>query len=114
MSQSQSLKQYIESQVGDEVDIVPDEFSNLILDDHPLAKISAEDMAYLNQFTNLTQLQMNRVGLTSLDNLPASAKLVRLELADNQLEAAELEKLTVYKETLLTLKVGNNKITSAD
>jgi len=49
MSQeNMSLKKRIQQMAGDDEDIVPDEFSNLILDDTQIAEITADDKAYLN------------------------------------------------------------------
>lgn len=63
---------------GSEEDIVPEEFSNLILDDTPIQEITVADMNYLNTFVNLEKLCMNATGLRNLDNLPASLKIDRV------------------------------------
>ena len=55
---------------GEEEEIIPSEFSNLILDDSPIAEFTEEDKEYLNQFVHLTKLGMNSTGLRSLNNLP--------------------------------------------
>lgn len=82
MSQeSMSLKQRI-AKMADEP-IVPEEFSNLILDDSPIAEITAEDKDYLNLFSNLEKLCMNATGLKSLDNLPDKLKIVKVSQSTN-------------------------------
>ena len=60
---------------GGEEDIVPEEFSNLILDDTPISNITAEDKEYLSTFNNLEKLSMNACILKNLDNLPESLKI---------------------------------------
>jgi len=39
---------------------------------------------------------MNNTELVSLDNLPASDKIEKLELSSNELKGEELKKLEVY------------------
>ena len=73
MSQeNMSLKKRIQQMAGEEEEIVPAEFSNLILDDTQINEITAEDKAYLDQFENMEKLCMNATGLRTLSNLPYS------------------------------------------
>ena len=53
---------------------------------------------------------MNQTHLKSLANFPENEKLVRLELAENQLPGAELQHLQKYASSLQTLKLASNKI----
>ena len=62
----------------DEESIVPEEFSNLILDDTPITEITADDKEYLHKFVNLEKLAMNATGLKNLNNLPENLKIVRV------------------------------------
>lgn len=75
-----SLKDRIAKMADDEEDIVPEEFSNLILDDTPIAEITANDKEYLNNFVNLEKLSMNATGLKNLQNLPDKLKIVRVSI----------------------------------
>jgi len=63
---------------GDQEDIVPEDFSNLILDDTPITELTQKDGAYLTKFVNLEKLSMNATGLRSLNHLPTSLKLQRV------------------------------------
>jgi hypothetical protein len=76
-----SLKQRIAKMADDEEEIVPEEFSNLILDDTPIAEITAQDKEYLNNFVNLEKLCMNATGLKNLSNMPDKLKIVRVSIA---------------------------------
>lgn len=62
---------------GEDDEIVPEEFSNLILDDTQITEITADDRDFLNQFVNMEKLSMNATGLKSLSNLPA-LKMIRV------------------------------------
>ena len=78
MSQeNMSLKKRIQQMAGEDEEIVPEEFSNLILDDTQITEITADDREYLNQFVNMEKLSMNATGLKSLSNLP-SLKMIRV------------------------------------
>lgn len=59
-------------------EIVPEEFSNLILDDTPIQEMTAGDKEYLNNFQNLEKLCMNATGLKNLNNLPDTLKIARV------------------------------------
>lgn len=63
---------------------MPEEFSNLILDDTPINEITENDMNYLATFVNLEKLSMNACNLKSLGNLPASLKIDRV--SENMLD----------------------------
>lgn len=63
---------------GGEEEIVPEEFSNLILDDTPIGQLTVEDQRYLATFVNLEKLCLNNCGLRSLQNLPPNLKLERV------------------------------------
>lgn len=53
---------------------------------------------------------MNQTHLKSLVNFPNSKNLLRLELAENQLNGDELIHIKKYAPTLETLKLASNKI----
>ena len=54
MSQdNMSLKKRIQQMAGEDEEIVPNEFSNLILDDTQITEITSNDREYLNQFVNM-------------------------------------------------------------
>lgn len=73
-----SLKKRIAEMADGEEEIVPKEFSNLILDDTPIGEITEEDREYLNNFENLEKLCMNATRLKNLNNLPDKLKIVRV------------------------------------
>ena len=77
-----SLKDRIAKLAGGEEDIVPEEFSNLILDDTPINEITSDDMKYLQTFTNLEKLCMNACGIRSLGNMPSSLKIERVSVTN--------------------------------
>jgi hypothetical protein len=58
------------------------QYDNLILDEL--------NCKYLATYTSLDRLCMNQTHLKSLANFPENDKLVRLELAENQIPGAEL------------------------
>ena len=58
-----------------EEEIIPSEFSNLILDDTPINEITEQDKLYLNQFMNLEKMCMNATGLRSLHNMPDKLRI---------------------------------------
>jgi len=96
----------------DSDDIQPDEYENLILDEMKIERLTKEDGLYLASFTSLDRLSLNQTCLKSLENFPPSKKIARLELAENQLTGAELLHLTKYAESLHTLKIASNRISS--
>lgn len=53
---------------------------------------------------------MNDCFLHSLANMPAEAKLTRIELGHNQIKGEELKNLVKYSETLRTLKLAKNEL----
>jgi len=57
---------------------------------------------------------LNQTKLKSLTNLPDWKGIVRLEAAENQITGAELSNLQKYSDTLVVLKLANNKINSID
>jgi len=73
-----SLKERIQQMAGEDEEIVPTEFSNLILDDTQITELTADDMNYLNQFDGLNKLCMNATGLRSLSNFPEKVKMDRV------------------------------------
>ena len=73
-----SLKQRIAKMADEDQEIVPEEFSNLILDDTVIPQITAEDKEYLNKFVNLEKLCMNATGLKNLNNMPDKLNIVRV------------------------------------
>lgn len=91
------------------------EYENLILDEMhiPCNSISSEDKAYLEQFTECTNLSLNNCGLKDLENLPKIAKLTRLELCDNKIGTLPSD-LVKGLEDLATLKLAGNEIASLD
>jgi hypothetical protein len=84
----------------------------LILDEIQVERLTAEDKTYLEQFTTLERFCLNQTQLKSLENLPKSDKLEHLELAENQLTGAELKHLTIYANSLVSLKLANNRVAS--
>ena len=62
----------------DDEEIKPEEFSNLILDDISIPKITEADKTYLDTFINVQRLSMNACNLKSLDNLPNGMPIVRV------------------------------------
>jgi hypothetical protein len=112
---SKSLQEKIKeirAQDDGESEIEPAEYENLILDEIPVERLTAEDKTYLEQFTTLERFCLNQTQLKSLENLPKSDKLEYLELAENQLSGAELKHLTIYANSLVGLKLANNKVAS--
>lgn len=79
-----------------------------------IERLTVEDCEYLATFTSLDRLSLNQTHLKSLEHFPKNEKLVRLELAENQLPGAELVHLKKYADTLTTLKLASNKIGSLD
>ena len=75
-----SLKQRIAKMAGEEEEIIPEEFSNLILDDTPIQEITEDDKNYLNKFANLEKLCMNATGLKNLGNLPDKLNIYRVSI----------------------------------
>lgn len=84
----------------------------MILDEIQVERLTAEDKTYLEQFTTLERFCLNQTQLKSLENLPKSDKLEHLELAENQLTGAELKHLTIYANSLVSLKLANNRVAS--
>ena len=103
-----SLREKVKEMVGeDELD--PTEISNLILDELDIPTLSAEDKAFLEEFTNLEKLAMNKTSLTSTANFPDAPKLARIELNENGLNGKELKTFAKYK-ALKTLKFAGNNV----
>lgn len=93
--------------VGEDEDLNPKEFSNLILDDLKITQLTADDKTFLEEFKNLEVLAMNNTGIKSLVNLPDAPNLVRIEIADNKLPGSELKHLLKYPQ-LRVIKFGAN------
>jgi hypothetical protein len=74
--------------------------------------LSADDKAFLSEFTSLETLAMNQTGLRSLDNFPPNENLTRLELSENKLGGDELKHMKIYAGSLHTLKLTSNKFTT--
>jgi hypothetical protein len=66
------------------------QYDNLILDELNIERLTEDDCKYLATYTSLDRLCMNQTHLKSLANFPENDKLVRLELAENQIPGAEL------------------------
>ncbi len=62
----------------------------------PITALTSDDKAYLEEFTSLERLCLNKTGLTSLENLPTNESLYRLELSDNEIAGDELKHLVKY------------------
>ncbi len=90
------------------------QYSNLILDEMDIEALSADDEAYLREFTSLESLAMNGTSLRSLANFPANENLTRLELAENKLSGDELKHLQKYAGSLHTLKLTSNKFSKLE
>jgi len=54
------------------------QFHKLILDETPLERLTAEDKAYLEQFSELEFIGLNICRLQSLENFPVLSSLVRV------------------------------------
>ena len=54
------------------------QFDNLILDETPLERLSADDKAYLQTFTKLEMISFNICRLQSLENFPVLSLLSRV------------------------------------
>lgn len=57
---------------------------------------------------------MNLTKLKSFANLPDWQGIVRIEAAENQITGAELSNLQKYSDTLVVLKLANNRILNID
>ena len=103
-----SIKQaIIDKNEGAEIEFA--EYTNLILDDMNVDKISAEDKEFLEQFKECQFLGLNSCGLTSLENLPNIAALQRLELCDNRIQSLTNVQ---WPPNLKTLKLANNQLSN--
>lgn len=78
-----------------------------------IGAITEEEKNYLQKFTTLQCLALNQNELVSLANLP-EARLVKLELNDNNFGGSELKHLAKYAGSLQKLKLAHNKITIFD
>ena len=56
------------------------QFDNLILDETAIENLSAEDKAYLEEFSKLEMISFNSCRLQSLDNFPKLATLTRVSI----------------------------------
>lgn len=65
----------------------------------------------MEKFVNVESLGLNKTSVRQLQNLPDSEELIRIELDDNELEAADLKPLSKYPQ-LVILKLANNKLKS--
>ena len=99
--------------IEEDEELVPTEFSNLILDQMPIGSISDSDKQFLEKFVNLESISLNQTNLKDLNNLPTLEKLSRIEVNDNLLTGAELSKLEIYKK-LECVKMANNKVGSLE
>jgi acidic leucine-rich nuclear phosphoprotein 32 family member A/C/D len=104
---AQTLREQVKKMVGEDEDLNPEEFSNLILDELKITQLTTEDKAFLEEFKNLELLAMNNTGIKSLVNLPDAPNLVRIEMADNKLPGSELKHLLKYPQ-LKVIKFGAN------
>ena len=62
----------------------------------PINALTVADKAYLEEFTSLERLCLNKTGLKNLDNLPTNEELNRLELSDNEITGDQLKHLVKY------------------
>eukprot|EP00830_Metopus_es_P015735 TRINITY_DN4627_c0_g1_i1.p2 TRINITY_DN4627_c0_g1~~TRINITY_DN4627_c0_g1_i1.p2 ORF type:complete len:252 (+),score=69.58 TRINITY_DN4627_c0_g1_i1:39-794(+) len=96
---------------GDELDEVAD-IDELNIDELiTTEKLSEVDKKFLERFTTLSGLSMNKIGLTSLENLPALPELNSIQLADNSI-AGKLGPLANYP-MLQQIVLDGNPIPSA-
>lgn len=93
--------------VGEEEELNPEDFSNLILDELKITQLTADDKVFLEEFKNLEVLAINNTGIKSLVNLPDAPKLYRIEMADNKLPGSELKHLLKFPQ-LKVIKFGAN------
>ena len=84
---SKSLKEHIDELIDGNLADAPTvsfrglrfKYANLILDEMPICKITAEDKQYLDEnFTGCERLCLNECKLSSLDNLPAVQSIFRV------------------------------------
>ena len=76
MSQDLSIEAKIKKEMGEnDEELVPEEFSNLILDTIQIKGFTTVDQEFLNKFTNCNQLAMNNCHLQSLANIPEKMPL---------------------------------------
>ena len=108
-----NLKQQVQSMVGDDQEIIPTEFSNLILDELKIERLSEADKKFLEEFSNLESLSMNSTELRSLENFPMVPKLQKLYLDDNKLKGSDLAHLKDCAN-LETLFICNNQLKEFD
>lgn len=59
-------------------------------------------------------MSLNLTKLKSFANLPDWQGIVRIEAAENQITGAELSNLQKYSDTLVVLKLANNRILNID
>lgn len=83
------------------------------MDDATIERITEDDKAFLEQFSNLESIQLNMTRLKSLANFPKIPTLKRVELAENFLEGDELKHL-FQNENISVLRLAKNKISSID
>jgi acidic leucine-rich nuclear phosphoprotein 32 family protein B len=100
--------------VGEDHEIIPNEFSNLILDELPIVRLSEADKAFLEEFSNLQSLSMNSTSLASLENFPNAPKLVKLYLDDNKLKGSDVSHLCAQAQNLEVLFICNNQLKELD
>ncbi len=86
-----AIRDAVTKMLPEDDEIVPGEFSNLILDELELGELSPEDKTFLEEFTNMEMLSMNKTQLKSTVNFPESKQLLRLELTDNELTGKDLK-----------------------
>ena len=63
---AQPLRDQVAKMVGDQEELKPEEFSNLILDELKITHLTEDDKKFLEEFTNLELLAMNNTGIKSL------------------------------------------------
>jgi len=98
-------------QIDKRIQETEDEIQELSLDELKIPKITNEIKAKLEKIEDLISLSLNKCELESLDNLPTSASLIRLEITDNKFKASEVSKIVDKYPKLQILMLSDNNIT---
>ena len=94
---------------GQDEELIPEDFSKLILDTLKIDRLTLEDKKFLEEFTHMYSLSLNETHIKSTANFPDVPNLQRLELNGNHLPGSELAALAKYPQ-LKTLKFAGNQV----
>jgi acidic leucine-rich nuclear phosphoprotein 32 family protein A/C/D len=98
-------------QIDERIQETEEEIQELSLDELKIPKITNEVKAKLEKIEDLISLSLNKCELESLDNLPNSASLIRLEVCENKFKASEISKIVERYPKLQILMLSDNNIT---